>query len=220
MNQTPSEHTLPALPFPADALQGISSTTIEIHHGRHHRAYVDKLNALLVGTPLRGRPLEDVVLKSDGALFNNAAQAWNHGFYWNCLTPKRGQWPSPLLLAAFARDFGSFHEFIERFRASALAKFGSGWTWLALDVGGRLVVENTNDADTPLRHGRTPLLTCDVWEHAYYLDFRNERAKYVQAFLDQINWEFVNQNFALCTGFAGRLAVEQPAAQPQSLAAD
>lgn len=195
MTQTASEYTLPPLPFPAGALQGISSTTLEIHHGRHHRAYVDKLNALVRGSALRGRPLAEVLLKSDGAVFNNAAQAWNHGFYWNCFSPKRGQRPSLPLLDGLARAFGSFPEFIERFRASALAKFGSGWAWLALDAAGRLVIENTDDADTPLRHGRTPLLTCDVWEHAYYLDFRNDRASYVQAFLEQINWAFVNENF-------------------------
>ena len=196
MTRTVADYTLPPLPFPTGALRGISSATLEVHHGKHHRAYVDKLNTLLQGSALRGQPLEEVIRKSDGALFNNAAQAWNHAFYWNCLTPKRGQRPSPLLLDAFVRDFGTFPEFIERFRASAQAKFGSGWTWLALGADGRLVIENTDDADTPLRHGRTPLLTCDVWEHAYYLDFRNERAKYVQAFVEQINWEFVGQNVA------------------------
>jgi Fe-Mn family superoxide dismutase len=196
MTEHTTDHALPPLPFPIGALQGISSTTLETHHGRHHKAYVDKLNSLLVGTPLRGKPLEEVIRRSEGALFNNAAQAWNHGFYWNCLTPDRGRAPSPLLLESLVRDFGSFHEFVEKFRASALAKFGSGWTWLALDDEGRLAIENTDDADTPLRHGRTALLTCDVWEHAYYLDFRNERAKYVQVFLEQLNWDFVNVNFA------------------------
>lgn len=194
MTPTASEFTLPPLPFPADALQGISATTLEIHHGRHHRAYVDKLNALLATSPLRGRSLEDVVRNADGALFNNAAQAWNHAFYWNCLSPKRGLSPGPPLLQALVRDFGTFHEFIERFRAAALGKFGSGWTWLALDVDGRLTIVNSDDADTPLRHDRVPLLACDVWEHAYYLDFRNERARYVQAFLEQINWDFVSDN--------------------------
>lgn len=196
MTQTTSEHTLPTLPFPVDALQGISQTTLEIHHGRHHKAYVDKLNALIKTSPLRGTALEEVVRQADGALFNNAAQAWNHAFYWNCLSPERGLSPSPLLLQAVVRDFGSFQDLTERFRAAALAKFGSGWTWLALNADGRLAIENSDDADTPLRHGRIPLLTCDVWEHAYYLDFRNERAKYVQAFLGQINWEFVNEKFA------------------------
>lgn len=196
MTDTAIEYTLPPLPFPPDALQGISATTLEIHHGRHHRAYVDKLNSLVQGPPWRGRPLDEVVKNADGALFNNAAQAWNHAFYWNCLSPKRGLSPSPLLLQALVRDFGSFQDFMERFRAAALAKFGSGWTWLALNAEGRLVIENSDDADTPLRHGRHPLLTCDVWEHAYYLDFQNERAKYVQAFVEQINWEFVDRNFA------------------------
>ena len=196
MTQTASEYTLPPLPFPADALHGISQTTLEIHHGRHHRAYVEKLNSLAQSSPLRGKTLEEIVRKADGALFNNAAQAWNHAFYWDCLSPKRGLSPSPLLLQALVRDFGSFQDVMERFRVAALAKFGSGWTWLALDGDGRLAIENSDDADTPLRHGRIPLLTCDVWEHAYYLDFRNERAKYVQAFLEQINWEFVNENFA------------------------
>lgn len=196
MTNTAIEYTLPPLPFSADALEGISSTTLEIHHGRHHRAYVDKLNSLIQSSPLRGLPLEDVVRKADGALFNNAAQAWNHSFYWVSLSPKRGLSPSPLLLQALVRDFGSLQDSIERFRAAALGKFGSGWTWLSFAADGRLVIENSDDADTPLRHGRMPLLTCDVWEHAYYLDFRNERAKYVQAFIEQINWEFASQNFA------------------------
>lgn len=196
MTQNTYEYTLPPLPFASNALEGISGTTLEIHHGRHHRAYVDKLNALIQGSPLRGKLLKEVVRKADGALFNNAAQAWNHAFYWNCLSPKRGRSPSSLLLQALVRDFRSFQEFVERFRAAALAKFGSGWTWLTLDADGGLAIENSDDADTPLRHGRRPLLTCDVWEHAYYLDFQNERAKYVQAFVEQINWEFVDQEFA------------------------
>jgi superoxide dismutase, Fe-Mn family len=189
-------YELPLLPFAPSSLPGISATTLEFHHGRHHAAYVAKLNALIAGTPLQGRPIEEVVRAADGALFNNAAQAWNHAFYWNCLSPERGLLPSGALGAAIDRDFGSLDQFLEQFRASALGKFGSGWTWLAAASDGRLAIENTDDADTPLRHGRTPLLTCDVWEHAYYLDYKNERPRYVDAFLKLINWAFVQQAFA------------------------
>lgn len=188
-------YELPPLPFSPDALQGISAATVEVHHGKHHRAYVDKLNVLIRDSPLRGKPLSEVVKKAGGALFNNAAQAWNHEFYWNCLTPNRGA-PNGRLLEWINRDFGSVQLFVERFRGNALAKFGSGWTWLVLGADASLSVENSDDADTPLRHGRMPLLTCDVWEHAYYLDYRNERAKYVEIFLEQVNWNFVQANLA------------------------
>lgn len=193
-------YELSPLPFALDALPGISRATLELHHGRHHRAYVARLNALVAGSPLNGQPLEVLVRKADGALFNNAAQAWNHAFYWNCLTPQRGLSPSGELAQVIQRDFGSLDHFLEAFRASAVAKFGSGWTWLAAGTDGRLAVENTDDADTPLRSGRVPLLTCDVWEHAYYLDYQNERPRYVDAFLQLVNWPFVARNLA--TAFA------------------
>src|SRR5688572_13736484 len=187
-------YELPPLPFPLDSLAGISATTLAFHHERHHGAYVARLNALVAGSPLQGRPLEDIVKASDGALFNNAAQAWNHAFYWNCLSPERGLSPGGDLASLIQRDFGSLDSFLEKFRASAIGKFGSGWTWLTLGAEGRLAIENTDDADTPLRRGRTPLLTCDVWEHAYYLDHKNERPRYVDAFLALINWSFVQRN--------------------------
>ena len=193
---TATAYPLPPLPYPADALSGISRTTLEIHHGRHHRAYVDRLNALAATSPLNGRPLEELVRKADGALFNNAAQAWNHAFYWNCLTPERGLAPGGRLAQALARDFGSVDAFIEKFRMTAIAHFGSGWTWLAALGDGRLAIESTDTADTPLRHGHAPLLTCDLWEHAYYLDYRNERARYVDTFLQRTHWTFVAENLA------------------------
>ncbi|HZP12710.1 MAG TPA: superoxide dismutase [Nevskiaceae bacterium] len=189
-------YKLPELPYPMEALEpAISRKTLLYHHDRHHRAYVTKLNELVVGTPFHGTPLEEIVRTAQGALFNNAAQAYNHAFYWNCLTPRQGLAPSDGLRAAIKNSFGSPEHFIDQFRTSALAKFGSGWTWLVIKPDGSLAIENTNDADTPLRHGRTPLLTCDVWEHAYYLDYQNERRRYVDAFLKVLNWAFVSQNF-------------------------
>ena len=189
-------YELPPLPFPRDALPGISSTTLDFHYDRHHRAYVAKLNALVAGSPLQGQPLEDIVKAADGALLNNAAQAWNHAFYWNCMTPQRGLAPGEALANRIEGDFGSLDAMLEAFRAKAVAKFGSGWTWLVLDGDGRLLIENSDDADTPLRHGQAPLLTCDVWEHAYYLDYRNERPRYVDAFLQLVNWPFVSRNLS------------------------
>jgi Fe-Mn family superoxide dismutase len=189
-------YELPPLPYARDALPGISPATLEFHHDRHHRGYVAKLNALIAESPLNGRPLVDVVQAADGALLNNAAQAWNHAFYWNCMTPERGLSPGDHLAKRIERDFGSLDSLLEVFRAKAVGKFGSGWTWLVLAADGRLLVENSDDADTPLRHGKAPLLTCDVWEHAYYLDYRNERPRYVDAFLKLVNWPFVAQNLA------------------------
>ena len=189
-------YELPPLPFARDALPGISKDTLDFHYDRHHRAYVANLNVLIAGSPLNGQPLQDIVEQAEGALFNSAAQAWNHAFYWNCMTPERGLSPGDHLAKHIERDFGSLDSLLEAFRAHALAKFGSGWTWLVLGGDGRLSVENTDDADTPLRHGQAPLLTCDVWEHAYYLDYRNERPRYVDAFLKLMNWPFVGQNLA------------------------
>jgi len=191
-------YELPPLPFARNALAPIiSEQTLAYHHDRHHRAYVAKVNELVAGTPLQGAALEDIVRQSKGALFNSAAQAWNHAFYWNCLSPERGLAPSAQLRGAIERDFGSLDDLVTKFRANAIAKFGSGWTWLVLRENGTLAVENTDDADTPLRAGRAPLLTCDVWEHAYYLDYQNERPRYVDGFLKLVDWNFVSQNFAV-----------------------
>lgn len=196
-----SIYTLPDLPYPIHALSPhISKETLTYHHGKHHRAYVSKLNELVKDTSFQGMALEDVVKKSDGALFNNAAQAWNHAFYWKCLSPDRGLAPDDKLANAIERDFGSPSTLVEKFKDCANAKFGSGWTWLVRCSDGTLKIENTDDADTPLRHGRVPLLTCDVWEHAYYLDYKNERTRYVEAFTHLINWPFVSKNYATTSG--------------------
>jgi Fe-Mn family superoxide dismutase len=190
-------YELPPLPFARGALPGISQTALEFHYDRHHRAYVAKLNALIADSPLNGQSLEEIVKKADGALFNNAAQAWNHAFSWNCLTPERGLSPGGDLAEMIQREFGSVDHLLEKFHDSAVAKFGSGWTWLFIGADGRLAVENTDDADTPLRHdGRVPLLTCDIWEHAYYLDYKNERSRYIDTFLKLVNWPFVAKNLA------------------------
>jgi Fe-Mn family superoxide dismutase len=190
-------YELPDLPYARDALQPhISSETLDYHYDKHHRAYVKTLNKLITTSPLNGSSLEDIVAKADGPLFNAAAQAWNHAFYWNCLTPVRDQHPKDALADAIKAQFGSESALIEKFRESALGKFGSGWTWLVIDPNGKLLVENTDDADTPLRRNVTPLLTCDVWEHAYYIDYRNDRKRYVDGFLSLLNWSFVEKNFA------------------------
>lgn len=188
-------HTLPSLPFAIDALEPIiSRETLEYHHGKHHNAYVTKLNQLIPGTPFENSSLEEIVLKADGAIFNQAAQVWNHTFYWNSLSPVESQ-PEGALLEALNTTFGSVEKFIEQFNAKALGVFGSGWTWLVKNADGSLSIEQTSNADTPLRNGKTPLFTCDVWEHAYYIDYRNARADYLNAFWKRLNWAFVNKNF-------------------------
>jgi superoxide dismutase, Fe-Mn family len=189
------QYELPDLPYPLDALQPyVSRETLEFHWGKHHRGYVDKLNELIRGTELEGLSLDEVVTRSEGALFNNAAQSWNHEFYWHCMKPRGGGKPGGELALAIDRKFGSFAAFEKEFKKDAIAKFGSGWTWLVRKRDGALVVENTDDADNPMVRGDTPLLTCDVWEHAYYIDYRNERAKYVDAFWNLVNWDFVAKN--------------------------
>jgi superoxide dismutase, Fe-Mn family len=187
--------TLPELPYAKDALAPhISAETLEYHHGKHHAAYVTNLNKLLEGKPEASRSLEEVILGSDGAVFNNAAQVWNHTFYWHCMKPNGGGRPTGDLADAITRDFGSFERFREEFANAAATQFGSGWAWLVLEKG-KLAVTKTGNADLPLKHGQKALLTIDVWEHAYYIDFRNARPKYIDTFLEKlVNWDFVLQN--------------------------
>jgi len=189
---------LPALPYSRDALAPtISAETIDFHHGKHHKAYVDNLNGFVAkDASLAGKSLEDLIRTAGpGAVFNNAAQVWNHTFYWNSLSPSGGGAPTGALAAAIDRDFGSFDAFKEQFAAAAMGQFGSGWAWLVSDASGKLSVVKTPNADCPLTSGLTPLLTCDVWEHAYYIDFRNARAAYVAAFWKLANWSFASANY-------------------------
>jgi len=190
--------TLPELPYAQDALAPhISAETIEFHYGKHHQTYVDKLNGLVEGTELAGQSLEDIVKSSEGGVFNNAAQVWNHTFYWNCLSPNGGGAATGPVADAINAAFGSFDAFKEQFTNSAINNFGSGWTWLVKKADGSVAIENTSNAATPLTDASvTPILTVDVWEHAYYVDHRNARPKYMNAFWALVNWDFVNQNFA------------------------
>jgi Fe-Mn family superoxide dismutase len=191
------EHTLPALPYAMDALQPhISKETLEYHYGKHHQTYVTNLNNLIKGTEFENATLEEIIRKASGGVFNNAAQVWNHSFYWNCLTPNGGGAPSGALADAINAKWSSFDKFKEEFTKSALGNFGSGWTWLVKKADGSVDIVNTSNAATPLTGADTPLLTCDVWEHAYYIDYRNARAKYVESFWNLANWDFVAKNFA------------------------
>lgn len=188
---------LPALPYALDALAPvISKETLEYHYGKHHLAYVNNLNNLTKDTEFATMSLEDVIMKSSGGIFNNSAQVWNHTFYWNCMTPKSAGEPSGALLEAINKKFGSFDEFKKQFSQSAVSNFGSGWTWLVKNASGELEIMNTGNADLPMKHGKKALLTCDVWEHAYYIDYRNLRPKYVENFWSLVNWDFVAKNFA------------------------
>jgi Fe-Mn family superoxide dismutase len=189
------EHVLPPLPFAIDALAPhYSRETLEFHHGKHHNAYVVKLNE--IKPEATDATLEQIVLTSDGAVFNQSAQIWNHTFYWKSMKPKGGGEPTGALKAAIDRDFGSFAKFKEEFTNAAITQFGSGWAWLVVE-GGKLKVTKTGNADLPLKHGQKPLLTCDVWEHAYYPSFKNLRAKYVEVFLASLaNWDFAAANLA------------------------
>ncbi len=189
--------TLPELPYAKDALEPhISQETLEYHHGKHHQAYVTKLNDLIKDTDMADKSLEEIVKAADGGLFNNAAQVWNHTFYWNCLSPNGGGEPTGALADAINAAFGSFDKFKEAFNAKAAGNFGSGWTWLVKKSDGSVDIVNTDDAKTPLTdNSLTPLLTCDVWEHAYYIDYRNARPKYLEAFWQLVNWDFANSNF-------------------------
>ena len=188
---------LPPLPYAKNALVPyISEETIEFHYGKHHQTYVTNLNNLVVGTEFENASLEEVVLKSSGGLFNNAAQIWNHTFYWNSLTPSGAGKPSGALAEAIDATFGSFDKFKEEFTKCAVTTFGSGWAWLVKNADGSLALVSTSNAGCPLTAGQTPLLTCDVWEHAYYIDFRNLRPKYLEAFWVLANWDFASANFA------------------------
>lgn len=191
---------LPPLPYPKDGLEPhMSSRTLEFHHDKHHAAYVNTLNKLVQNTPFANQPLEEVIRatakdESKTPIFNNAAQAWNHTFFWNCMRPRGGGKPSGDLLQRIERDLGGFDKFKEQFKEAAVSQFGSGWAWLVLD-GGKLKVTKTPNAVDPLAQGQTALLTCDVWEHAYYLDYQNRRPDFVQTFLDHLaNWEFAAKN--------------------------
>ncbi|GLR25973.1 MULTISPECIES: superoxide dismutase [Fe] [Limnobacter] len=191
------EHTLPALPYAMDALAPhISKETLEFHYGKHHATYVTNLNNLIKGTEFAESSLEDIVKKSTGGVFNNAAQVWNHTFYWNGLSPNGGGEPTGALAQAINAKYGSFAAFKDAFTKSATTNFGSGWTWLVKKADGSVDIVNTSNAATPLTTGDKPLLTCDVWEHAYYVDYRNARPKYMEAFWALVNWEFAAKNFA------------------------
>ncbi len=187
---------LPTLPYAMNALHPhISQETLEFHYGKHHASYVTKLNAAIKGTPMDDMSLEEIVRSADGGVFNNAAQVWNHTFYWNSLSPAGGGAPTGVLLDAINQHFGSFAQFQEAFTQAAGSLFGSGWTWLVKNADGSLSIEQTHNAETPLTSDKTPLLTCDVWEHAYYIDYRNARPDYLDAFWRVVNWDFATQNF-------------------------
>ena len=186
---------LPPLPYAQDALAPyISAETLEYHYGKHHQAYVTNLNKLIEGTDLADKPLEEIILNSDGGVFNNSAQVWNHTFYWNSLKPGGGGEPTGAAADAIGSAFGSYEAFREKFTEAATTQFGSGWAWL-VDAGSGLEIMKTPNADLPMKHGAKALVTIDVWEHAYYIDYRNLRPKYIETYLDSlINWEFVNAN--------------------------
>jgi Fe-Mn family superoxide dismutase len=197
---TKGRFTLPKLPWPENALEPvISARTISFHYGKHHKAYVDTLNELVAGTPYESMTLEEIVQKSaqnekDKAIFNNAAQAWNHNFYWKGMMPKGGT-PSGKILDALKSSFGGVREFNEAFAKAAVKQFGSGWAWLIKGSGGKLEILTTANADTPIAHGKTPLLGADVWEHAYYLDYQNRRPDHVKDWLEKLaNWSFAEKN--------------------------
>lgn len=191
------EHKLPPLPYALDALQPhMSKETLEFHYGKHHQAYVTNLNNLIKGTEFENASLEEIIKKSSGGIFNNSAQVWNHTFFWNCLSPQGGGQPSGAVADAINKKWGSFEAFKEAFAKSATTNFGSGWTWLVKKADGSVDLANTSNAGTPLTGDDKPLLTCDVWEHAYYIDYRNRRPDFVGAFWNLVNWEFVAKNLA------------------------
>lgn len=190
-------HRLPELPYAMNALEPhISQETLEYHYGKHHKTYVDKLNGLISGTEFESASLEEIITKASGGIFNNAAQVWNHTFYWNCLSPQGGGEPAGALKDGINGEFGSFTNFKEKFSQAATTLFGSGWAWLVKNPDGSLDIVGTSNAGNPLTESKTPLLTCDVWEHAYYIDYRNARPKYLEAFWDLVNWNFVAKNLA------------------------
>ncbi len=188
-------HTLPDLPYAKDALEpNISAETLEFHHDKHHATYVTNLNNLIPGTEFENSSLEEIVMKSEGGIFNNGAQVWNHTFYFNCMAPNAGGAPAGALAEAINASFGSFDEFKEKFATSAATNFGCGWTWLVKNSDGSLEIVNTSGAGNPMCDGKTPLLTIDVWEHAYYIDKRNVRPQYIADFWNIVNWDFVAAN--------------------------
>jgi len=189
-------HELPALPYAKDALAPvISAETMEFHYGKHHQTYVTNLNNLIPGTEFESMSLEDIIMKSSGGVFNNAAQVWNHTFYWNCLSPNGGGEPSGALAAAINAKFGSVEEFKKQFAQSAATNFGSGWTWLVKNADGSVEIMNTSNAGTPMTSGKQALLTVDVWEHAYYVDYRNARVKYLEEIWKIVDWAAVSANY-------------------------
>ncbi len=190
--------TLPELPYAIDALApAISRETLEFHWGKHHQTYVNNLNNLVEGTDWAEKSLEEIILGAEGGLFNNAAQVYNHTFFWSSMTPQGGGEPKGALKDALVATWGSVEAFVKAFSDAAAGNFGSGWTWLVKDADGKLSILNTSNADTPIRHGLKPLLTIDVWEHAYYIDYRNARPVFIKAFFDKlVNWAFVEENFA------------------------
>ena len=191
------KHELPALPYENNALEPfISAETIEYHYGKHHQTYVTNLNNLIAGTEFENLSLEDIVRKSSGGMFNNAAQVWNHTFYWNGMKPNGGGKPTGALAEAIDKAFGSFDKFKEEFSKCAVTTFGSGWAWLVKNADGSLALVSTSNAGCPLTAGQKPLLTIDVWEHAYYIVYRNARPKYVEDFFSVVNWDFVAANYA------------------------
>jgi Fe-Mn family superoxide dismutase len=190
-------HHLPKLPYAINALEPyISQETLEYHYGKHHQAYVDKLNGLIPGTEFENASLEEIITRASGAIFNNGAQVWNHTFYWSCLAPHGGGELDDALMDAIKEKFGSFTDFKEKFSQSAITLFGSGWAWLVKNPDGSLDIMGTSNAGNPLTEGKIPLLTCDVWEHAYYIDYRNARPKYIETFWKLVNWDFVAKNLA------------------------
>lgn len=190
--------TLPELPYAIDALApAISRETLEFHWGKHHQTYVNNLNNLVEGTDWAEKSLEEIILGAEGGLFNNAAQVYNHTFFWSSMTPQGGGEPKGALKYALVATWGSVEAFVKAFSDAAAGNFGSGWTWLVKDADGKLSILNTSNADTPIRHGLKPLLTIDVWEHAYYIDYRNARPVFIKAFFEKlVNWAFVEENFA------------------------
>jgi Fe-Mn family superoxide dismutase len=187
--------SLPPLPYALDALAPtISKETLEYHYGKHHQAYVTNLNNLIAGTEFENAELEDIIKKSSGGIFNNSAQVWNHTFYWSSMSPNGGGEPTGKLLEGINAKWGSFDSFKEAFNKSAAGNFGSGWTWLVKKTDGSLDIVNTSNAQTPITTSDVPLFTCDVWEHAYYIDYRNARPKYLESFWNLVNWEFASAN--------------------------
>ena len=186
---------LPALPYAKDALAPhISAETLEFHYGKHHKTYVDNLNKLIEGTDLADKDLVEIIRSAQGGVFNNAAQVWNHTFYWNCLSPEGGGEPTGKVADAINKAFGDFAKFKDEFTKTTVGTFGSGWGWLVQRADGSVGLASTSNANTPITGDDTPLLTCDVWEHAYYIDYRNARPKYVEAFWNLVNWDFVASN--------------------------